>query len=185
MKRADYLALIDSYGGNFTLREFEIQGNIQRMDPSFVRAVLAWRQWTGLSTMISSAWRDGDPRAHGKGLAIDCLLFTSWLSAQASPLNHWLLATTWPFKGVGLYFDWSYYDSTRKQDVPAIGLHVDGWDGDRSGQRPLRWLRIDRHYYYQSLALGTFYCRTNKQTVTLDEAIKQHEQINEQHTQQI
>jgi len=69
---------------------------------------LAWRQWTGLQTVITSAWRRNDPNAHGDGKAIDCLLFTKWKDEQATALNHWLLATTWPFQGVGLYFDWSY-----------------------------------------------------------------------------
>lgn len=99
MKRADYIALIESYGGNFSLSDFEIQGNISRMDVDFLRSFLAWRDWSGTKTLISSAWRDNDPKSHGKGLAIDCLLFTEWLTNQASPLQHWLLATTWSFQG--------------------------------------------------------------------------------------
>jgi hypothetical protein len=175
MKRNDYLALLDSYGGSFTLREFEIQGSIEHMDPSFLRSVLAWRQWTGLPTLISSAWRKGDPRSHGKGMAIDCLLFTDWLRKQASPTQHWMLATTWPFKGVGLYFDWSYKSRATQEVVPAVGLHLDGWDGNVRSQRPLRWLRVDGHYYHQSLTTGRFYCRANKKTITLDQALNLHE----------
>jgi len=180
MNRADYLALIDSYGGHFALCEFEIQGGIDRMDPAFMRSVLAWRQWTGLPTMITSAWRENDPRTHGKGMAIDCLLFTRWKTEQASPIRHWLLGTTWPFMGAGLYFDWSYFSRTQNQRIPAIGLHLDGWDGDKPGQRPLRWLRIGGQYYYQNLSTGLFYCRANGQTTTLAKAISQHGEEHEQ-----
>jgi hypothetical protein len=177
MTRDDYKALIDSYGGHFTLREFHVQAGIEKMDTGFLRSFLAWRQWHGLSTLISSAWRDSDPRAHGAGMAIDCLLFLKWRQSQPSALQHWLQASTWGFKGVGLYFDWAYTHReavVSSDTVPAIGLHVDGWDGARPGQRPLRWLRIDGLYYYQSLTHGTFYCRTNKQTITLQQAISQH-----------
>jgi hypothetical protein len=90
-------------------------------------------------------------------------------------MNHWLLATTWPFQGVGLYFDWSYRSLAAKADIPAIGLHVDGWAGNSPRQRPLRWLRINGLYYYQSVLDGTFYCKTNRKTITLNEALKRHE----------
>jgi len=175
MTRSDYLAIIDAYGGHFKLREFEIQDSIGRMDTGFLQSFLAWRQWTGTPTMITSAWRGGDTGSHGNGKSIDCLLFSQWKSEQISALNHWLLATTWPFQGVGLYFDWSYRNPVTKADIPAIGLHVDGWAGSRPGQRPLRWLRIGGLYYYQSIADGTFFCKTNKKTITLQEAIDSYE----------
>jgi len=175
MTRSDYLAIIDAYGGHFKLREFEIQDSIDSMDLGFLQSFLAWRQWTGIPTMITSAWRANDPNSHGEGKAIDCLLFTKWKDEQASALNHWLLATTWPFQGVGLYFDWSYRSPVTKTDVPAIGLHVDGWAGNSPRQRPLRWLRINGLYYYQSVTDGTFYCKTNRKTITLDEALKRYE----------
>jgi len=174
MKRADYLALIDSYGGKFTLRDFEVQSSIENMDPAFIRSFLAWRLWTGLPTMISSAWRKSDPKSHGVGMAIDCLLFTRWKTEQASPIRHWLQGTTWPFMGVGLYFDWSYFSRTQNRRIPAIGLHLDDWDGDKPGQRPLRWLRIGGQYYYQSLSTGLFYCRKNQKTISLEAAIDQY-----------
>lgn len=168
MTNNDYIALIDSYGGSFTPREFHIQGGIEKMDTGFLRDFLAWRQWTGLSTMISSAWRAGNTTAHGAGMAIDCLLFTQWRQSQPGALRHWLLATTWGFSGVGLYFDWTY------DEKPAIGLHVDGWAGITTSQRPLRWLRIEGLYYYQSVVHGAFYCKTNKHTISLEKAIQNH-----------
>ncbi|WP_441000443.1 hypothetical protein [Fodinibius sp. SL11] len=51
---------------------------------------------------------------------------------------------------------------------------MDDWAGNGYSQRPLRWLRIDGQYYYQSLTRGDFYCKTNRQTITLDEAIKRY-----------
>lgn len=173
MTSQDYIALIDSYGGHFCLREFHIQDGIEHMDTSFLRSYLAWRQWHGFSTLISSAWRKNDPNSHGKGMAIDNLLFTQWRQSQTTAMQHWLLATTWPFKGVGLYFDWSYSDRSSNWDIPAIGLHIDGWDGNRSGQRPLRWLRIGGNYYYQSVEHGSFYCQANGKTTSLQQAINQ------------
>jgi hypothetical protein len=183
MKRADYLALIESYGGNFSVTDFELQGTIDRMDTNFLRSFLAWRDWTNTKTLITSAWRDNDPKSHGKGLAIDCLLFDQWLTNQASPLKHWLFATTWPFQGVGLYFDWQFTHKLTGEKIPAIGLHIDGWSGQRIGERPLRWLRIDGLYYYQSTNSGAFYCKTNKKTITLPEAIRQYNQCYEQSKQ--
>lgn len=175
MTRADYLALIDTYGGHFAINEFEIQSSIERLDTGFLQSFLAWRQWTGVPTMITSAWRSGDTGSHGNGKAIDCLLFSKWKSEQISALNHWLLATTWPFQGVGLYVDWSYRCPKTKAVIPAVGLHVDEWSDDTHHQRPLRWLRMDGLYYYQSVVDGTFYCRTNKQTITLYQVLKHHE----------
>ncbi len=175
MTRSDYLAIIDAYGGHFKLREFEIQDSIDSMDLGFLQSFLAWRQWTGIPTMITSAWRGDDTGSHGNGKAIDCLLFSRWKSEQISALNHWLLATTWPFQGVGLYVDWSYKCSKSKAGIPAVGLHVDGWSGNSNKQRPLRWLRMDGLYYYQSVMNGTFYCKTNQQTITLDHALKAYE----------
>lgn len=174
MTRSDYLALIDAYGDHFKISEFEVQDSIGRMDTGFLQSFLAWRQWTGIPTMITSAWRRNDQRSHGKGKAIDCLLFTQWRVQQVSAMNHWLLATTWSFQGVGLYFDWSYKCPTTKADIPAIGLHVDGWSGNKLQQRPLRWLRINGLYYYQSVVDGSFFCQTNRKTITFDEALKLH-----------
>ncbi|MDR8389859.1 hypothetical protein NC796_01835 [Aliifodinibius sp. S!AR15-10] len=175
MNRHDYLALLDSYGNHFSPGEFEIQGpgTLARLDVGFLRSFLAWRTWHGLPTMITSAWRKGDPKSHGRGLAFDVLLFEEWLAGQPSALQHWLLATTWGFQGVGLYFDWTYSNKKGEQ-VPAIGLHVDGWSGGGRSRRPLRWLRIDGLYYYQSLTRGDFYCKTNRNTITLDDAIKRY-----------
>ncbi|SHG40181.1 hypothetical protein SAMN05443144_12719 [Fodinibius roseus] len=175
MKTEDYTALLDSYDNHFSLAELEIQGpgTIKRMDIGFLRSFLSWRQWHGLPTMISSAWRKGDLKSHGHGMAFDVLLFDQWLESQPSALQHWLLATTWGFNGVGLYFDWSYTNKEGNK-VPAIGLHVDGWTGNSRSQRPLRWLRINGQYYYQSLASGLFSCRANQQSITLDNAIMRY-----------
>jgi hypothetical protein len=173
MTNADYEALFDSYGGHFTVPEFH--GNVDRMDSCFLRSFLAFRKWHGLATMVSSAYRPGKTSAHGHGLAVDCLLFSRWLQTQPSALNCWLLANTWGFKGIGLYFDWAYTNREGER-VPAIGLHLDDWQGLRPNQRPLRWLRIEGHFYYQSTLTGLFFSRTANKSITLENAIKQHEQ---------
>ena len=168
MKREDYTALIDSYGNHFSIADFEHDGTIGRNNVGFLRSFLAWRQWHGIKTLVTDAWRRDNKRAHGYGYAFDCMLFNRWLSSQPSPMMCWLIANTWPFRGVGLYFDWHYTNRNGKR-VPGIGLHVDGWDSD---DRPLRWLRIDGLYYYQSLSNGSFYCNSNKKTITLKTAIE-------------
>lgn len=176
MDTKDYSAIIDSYGGKFTLDDFD--GNIERMNSCFLRSFLAWRNWTGLPTLISSSFRRGDSGTHGKGMAIDCLVFTEWLAKQPSAMQCWLFGTTWEFNGVGLYFDWRYWNVNQNKRVPAIGLHLDRYDGDSNRPRPLRWLRIDGLYYYQSLKSGMFYCRTNNEVITLKEAIRDHNERN-------
>ena len=170
MTHQDYIALLDSYGGHFSPSEFS--GDIKKMDSCFLRNFLAWRQWHGFSTMISSAYRKGNTGVHGKGMAIDCLLFTRFRQEQVTPIQHWLTASAWGFKGIGLYFDWNYWNPALKSSVPAIGLHVDSYNGDARRTRPLRWLRIDGLFYYQSLQTGFFFCRTNGRTISLAEAIE-------------
>ena len=78
-----------------------------------------------------------------------------------------LPATTWPFQGVGLYFDWNYKRPMTKVSFPPIGLHLDWWSGSTPGQRPLSWLRIGGFYYYQSVVDETYYCKTNREPYPL------------------
>lgn len=143
-KKKKYLEAISRFGNNFTQTEFEIQTGIEYLDFDFFKSFLKWRQWHGIPTKITSAFRIGDGGAHGEGQAIDCILFKDWLRSEISALQQWLLATTWPFYGVGIYYDWNY-----------IGLHVDKWENP--DKRPQRWLREDGTYFYQSTKDSKFY----------------------------
>ena len=148
--QAVYRDAIQKYGNNFTLNEFNIQAGVEYLDYNFFVSFVRWRQWHGIPIYISSAYRIDDSGAHGAGMAIDCILFKEWMSTAISEQRSWLLATTWPFLGVGIYYDWNY-----------IGLHVDSWD--KPDKRPLRWLREENNYYYQSLTNGKFY-KGNKES---------------------
>lgn len=144
------------------------------LDYDFFVEVLRFRHWTGLSTLITSAYRPGDPRAHGKGLAVDLIMFDVWKKDVTDPLRQWLLGTTWPFKGVGIYFDWNYYKNGKA--IPAVGLHVDC--GNTS--RPVRWLRVEAEingkpeklYYYQNTTNGLFWNKKTQGTLELEDVIK-------------
>lgn len=174
-----YVALLDNYQNkfrpaNFTLREGT---SITDMDYDYLESFLQWRLWAERYMLITSAYRPGDPRAHGQGLALDVILFNEWLQEVTDPIEQWQKATTWPFLGVGIYFDWHYTDKNGDYRK-AVGLHVDR----HVSKRPVRWLRMtkevsgkskpQRLYYYQSTKTGLFYNNDINETVSLNDAIK-------------
>lgn len=121
----------------------------------FLRSFLAWREWHGCPTLITSAWRDSKTSAHGKGVALDVILFEpgAFMQQTISAEHLWNVATGWPFAGVGMYFDWqlTFRDGTRGQ---ALGVHVDLLVDKR--KRPLRWIRVDEEYRYLDVRTGLF-----------------------------
>lgn len=172
----DYLNLLKHHGGNFKPKEFITRPGVSMtdLDYDFFDELLKFRLWTDISTMITSAYRPGDPRAHGAGLAVDIILFNRWRDTITSPMTQWLLATTWPFYGVGIYFDWVYEDDDGNKH-PAVGLHIDRYTKDR----PLRWLRITETiddkptqlYFYQNTTNGQFFNKQTNQSVELTDVI--------------
>lgn len=177
MSRQKYIDAIKKYGDNFTPSEFALRegASMTDLDFSFFLEILKFRKWAGLPMLVTSAYRPGDDGAHGEGLAIDFIMFTSWKQTICPPMRQWLLATTWPFTGIGIYFDWYYYDNGKK--LPAVGIH-----GDRrlDKDRPRRWLRIEGKYngtfqglyYYQSVKNGKFYNRKTQRSIQLGTVIK-------------
>lgn len=172
--------LIRVNGDNFTVQELRgitTDGNPENLQRAFLSSFLAWRTWHGFSSMVLSAYRPNDApgKAHREGVAIDVLLWELWRKTEVDPYQQWLLATTWPFQGVGIYFDWEYNGN------PVCGLHVDGLNNAR---RPLRWLRLTKRingkftklYYYQNTKTGKFYNNHLKETITLKQAIKKYEE---------
>ena len=80
--------------------------------------------------VITSAFREGDPGQHGKGLAVDVIF----------PNSRYSLAQLYSeatesglFKGIGVYPDWEYGGEK------VGGLHLDCREGG-----PARWLGIGR-----------------------------------------
>lgn len=173
-KQEKYQKAIAKHGNNFTLSEFSLRDGTSAMDIdyNFFEVFNRFRQWTGYPTLITSAYRPGDSGAHGQGLALDFIMFSKWKEAVVPPWEQWRLATTWPFWGVGIYFDWHYWLNGQQQ--PAVGLHV---DFKQSGSRPLRWLRVeddnyDKLYYYQNTKHGKFYNSTTEKSLQLADVIK-------------
>lgn len=136
--------IIDENGGNFTVREFG--DSRARANPELIKECVKFRNWHGFSTLLTSVWRPQG--AHSIG-AVDVILYRDWKHRQPDPMHLWRLATTWPWMGVGIYFDWQHGG----KDV--VGLHLDIVKEKRD--RPLRWLRVNGDYFYQSLINGRFY----------------------------
>lgn len=167
MNHSEFTDVLGQYGNHFSVSEFSISGDQTKMKRDIVEPVAALRLWHGFPTYISSAFRPGDPRSHGQGLAIDQIMFYDWENVPVAPLHQWNLANGWGFKGVGIYFDWRY----KGKLVP--GLHLDNLD---DGTRPARWLRItqngQRLYFYMNWKTGKFYNKDQDKILTLAEAIK-------------
>ena len=132
---------------NFKPSEFN---HLDRMDSDFLNKVDRFRSWHGFPTLITSDWRDSATSAHGRGVALDMVLFLPryWRTKQPSWFTIWQIAHQYGFRGIGVYFDW------KVDGKPVIGLHVD--DSDDDSRRPLSWVRISGRYYYFRSHKGTF-----------------------------
>lgn len=171
--------LIKENGSNFAVNEFNPAGQgIASLKRPIVDNILGFRAWSGLSMLLTSLYRDGDDGAHGQGLAGDFILFEKWLETLADPWTVWTLATTWPFQGVGIYFDWSFTDKDGNRRT-AVGIHADLLPPSK-GSRPLRWIakKVDgkRHYFYQRPD-GLFYASGLSEPITLYSAVRQYEKL--------
>lgn len=149
--------ILDTYGGGFTVNEWG--ENRGKLNPLIVREVTRFRQWHGFSSFLTSTWR---PEGAHAIAAADMVLYKDWKESQPDYMHLWRLATTWPWFGIGIYNDWSVSGES------VIGLHVDLCEPDQR-QRPLRWIRDDGVYYYQSVINGKFYDDNGNEN-SLDEA---------------
>ena len=149
--------IINDCGGNFTPSEF--LDRREHLYPNMIQELVSWRNWHGFSTQITSAYRETG--SHYTGKAIDVLVWDKWQETQPEPMHLWRLATTWPFLGVGIYFDWN----------DGVGLHLDVIRSER--QRPLRWIRARGNYYYQMTSTGRFWDSDGNRT-TLATEIKRY-----------
>lgn len=175
--KQEYINLIQSSTG-FSVKELVLtEGtDITDLDYETLRLLLHFRRWSGISTMVTSAYRPGDDGAHGLGKAFDLVLFKEWLRETIHYEHLWRLATTFPWWGVGIYFDWEFVNKEGER-VPCVGIHVDNHTGSN---RPLRWIRITKEidgkpvrlYYYQDVESGLFYNSNLKETMGLNDALK-------------
>jgi hypothetical protein len=146
--------IISDNGGNFKSSEFLEDREL--LHPIVVQELVAFRNWCKYPIQITSAFRNNG--SHQTGKAIDFLLWDEWKRSQPDPMHLWRMVTTWPFLGCGLYFDWNN----------GIGIHIDVIRQGR--QRPLRWLRKEGEYYYQSIQDGLFY--NGNKRVSLQNEVK-------------
>ena len=175
--KQEYINLINSRNG-FSENELIIRKETDITDLHYESLVklFDFREWAGISTLITSAYRPGDSRSHGMGKAYDLILFDQWLKQTIDFMHLWRLATTFPWYGVGIYFDWSFTNS-KGNKIPCTGVHVDNHTG---GDRPLRWLRVTKEvegkdqqlYYYQDVVSGLFYNSKLKESMELKDAFK-------------
>lgn len=146
------LKLLEASG---RFRADEFGAGAHHIKIGFLKSFLQWRDWHGCPTLITSAYRNHPTSAHGKGVALDVILFEpgGWLQRPLQPEHLWNVATVWPFLGVGMYFDWNLTDRDGERR-PAMGVHVDLMEDAR--RRPLRWIRVDGEYRYLDPKTGLF-----------------------------
>lgn len=165
--------IIDIHGGSFTPEEFGPKR--AHMNPEMVEHDVRFRNSHGYPTLLTSTYRPEGPHKIG---ATDKVLYKDWKKRQPEPMELWRLATTWPFWGVGIYFDW-VVDEGKPTEHQVVGLHNDIVEPGKR-DRPLRWLRTFGRYFYQSTANGKFYEKSSGDETTLEEEIDNWKQRNQQ-----
>jgi|SRR5690625_2130800 len=152
------LSVINANGGNFRANEF-LNGR-ENLTKKIIEQLTIFRNWHGYPTLITSAYRLTG--SHRLGTAIDQIIWKKWRVNQPDPIELWNIATTFPWHGVGLYFDWHL----------GIGLHTD-LVAYSQRERPLRWIRVNHQYYYQRFD-GYFYSKITGQRKSLDDEIARY-----------
>lgn len=144
MNNSQIQTIIDQEDGNFVPQEFGLYRNYLKKD--VILHIVRWRNWfdeLGYKFQITSGWRPEG--SHSTGLCIDGLIWKEWRKIQPEPEVIWRLMTTYPWLGVGIYFDWN----------DGVGCHLDLiWPPVRD--RPLRWFRAEGKYFYQHPVSGKF-----------------------------
>jgi hypothetical protein len=114
--------------------------HFSKMNGAFLARVEAFRGEHGYPTLLTSDFRDHPTSAHGKGVALDMVLYSQWKVKQPHWFEIYTRAVNFGFAGVGIYFDWNAFGK------PVIGLHID--DLQDSQRRPLQWIRTNGNRYY-------------------------------------
>lgn len=138
--------------GNFVPAEF-LEGR-ENLNPDIIKEVVRFRNWHGFSSLLTSMWRREGSHSIG---AADMVLYKKWKQSQPGYQHLWRIATTYPWWGIGIYDDWQV------EGESVIGLHVDICTPTQR-DRPLRWIRSNGIYYYQSVKSGIFYDKDGNST---------------------
>jgi hypothetical protein len=139
----------------------------ERMNKAFLARVEEFRRITGYPMLITSDWRDHPTSAHGKGEALDLVVYRKWREQQPHWFDIYTQAVHFGFSGVGIYFDWTAFGKK------VIGLHVD--DLADPTKRPLQWVRTNNTRYYYNRR-GTFINSADNSILTIADidAIARH-----------
>lgn len=100
-------------------------GDPSKIDGVLLQKVDAFREMLGLPVYVTSGYREGGPKEHGRGLALDVVVpqFTGHL------LDLFFAASRFHFNGIGLYRDWKW------NGIACGGLHLD----NRNAAFEARW----------------------------------------------
>ena len=88
-------------------------GDPDKMDSELLMKLDDLREFVGMPIFVTSGYRDGDPKEHGKGVAADVVC------PNLSILDFYLAAERFAFRGLGLYPHWSW------DGIVTGGLHLD------------------------------------------------------------
>lgn len=91
----------------------------------------------GRTIFVSSAFREGDNKEHGKGLALDIIC------PEMELLDFYILATRFDWVGIGVYPDWQI-----NGDICG-GLHVDMREANAA-----RWMGVKEKGVQAYIALS-------------------------------
>jgi hypothetical protein len=106
----------------------------EKMSLEFMAILDEFLVFLGFPIILTSTYREGDTKTHGKGIAVDIM---AGKEKDISTLDFYILAEKFgKFNGVGLYPHWSL-DINRKDIQPKGGLHIDIRDSPRA-----RWIAI-------------------------------------------
>ena len=105
---------------------FDKWGDPDKMDYALISCLDVLRKSMGTPIYVTSGYRKGDPRSHGKGIAVDVVC------PEVNLIDFYLQAERGPFSGIGIYPDWEMNGEL------TGGLHLD--QDTRTG----RWIGLGK-----------------------------------------
>jgi hypothetical protein len=88
----------------------------------------------GIYIIVTSDYRPGDPKWHGKGKALDIIMMDRLLNLPLPVIKQFLIASKYCWTGIGIYPYW-----TNEIGKRMPGVHVDTRPMRRFGWRATWW----------------------------------------------
>lgn len=170
MLKSDIEQTLAKFGNKFTYEELKgiaTIGEPTNLTPKLLEMLCRFRLSHDYSTLITSGYRESKG-THGKGEAVDLVLYSEWKKRQPCFMEIWERAqrfryiegeNAYAWHGIGIYTDW------KVNGQRVIGLHLDV--GKTS--RPLNWICINNVYYYD---IGGRQFESKGSKITLESAEK-------------